>query len=75
MSQFRVPDIHCDGCIRALTGAVRDLDAAAILSANLETKLVTVETTASDVAVADAIRDAGFTVGTVQTAPSSGTAR
>ncbi len=65
MSQFRVPDIHCDGCIRALTGAVRDLDAAAILSANLETKLVTVETTAGAAAVADAIRDAGFTVGTV----------
>ena len=63
MSQFHVPDIHCDGCIRALTGAVRDLDASATLRADLATKLVTVETTASDAAVAAAIRDAGFTIG------------
>ena len=65
MSQFRVPDIHCDGCIRALTGAVRDLDATATVRADLATKLVTVATSANDAAVAQAIRDAGFTVGTV----------
>jgi copper chaperone len=62
MSRFRVPDIHCDGCIRALTSAVRDLDGNAVLHADLETKLVRVETTAADAAVAEAIRDAGFTV-------------
>lgn len=65
MSQFRVPDIHCDGCIRALTGAVRDVDATATVRADLETKLVTIATSANDAAVAQAIRDAGFTVGTV----------
>ena len=65
MSQFRVPDIHCDGCIRSLTSAVRDLDGNATLSADLETKLVRIETTADDHAVAEAIRDAGFTVGKV----------
>lgn len=62
MSQFHVPDIHCDGCIRAMTSAVQDLDAHATLRADLETKRVTIETTASDTAVAEAIRDAGFTV-------------
>ena len=62
MSQFRVPDIHCDGCIRSLTGAIRDLDEKAILHADLATKLVSVETTAGDRAIADALRDAGFTV-------------
>ncbi|WP_158933049.1 cation transporter [Acidisphaera sp. S103] len=62
MSQFRIPDIHCDACIRSLTGAVRDLDAKATLQADLTTKLVRVETTAGDAAVADALRDAGFTV-------------
>jgi copper chaperone CopZ len=59
VTQFRVPDIHCDGCIRSLIGAVRDLDDKAVLQADLATKLVRVETTA---AVAEAIRDAGFTV-------------
>jgi copper chaperone len=62
MSQFRVPDIHCDGCIRALTGAVRDLDDKATLHADLATKLVRVESGAGDEAVAEAMRDAGFTV-------------
>ena len=62
MSQFHVPDIHCDGCIRSLTGAVRDLDSKATLHADLVTKLVRVETTADGDAVAGAMRDAGFTV-------------
>lgn len=62
MARFRIPDIHCDGCIRSLTGAVRDLDSHATLQADLTTKLVRVETTAGDEAVAEAIRDAGFTV-------------
>ena len=44
---------------------MRDLDGAAVLHADLETKLVRIETTASDEAVAEAIRDAGFTVGSV----------
>jgi copper chaperone len=62
MSQFRVPDIHCEGCIRALTGAVRELDDKAILQADLTTKLVSVETTVGSEAVAEAMRDAGFSV-------------
>lgn len=62
MPAFRVPDIHCDGCIRALTGAVRDLDEKAVLRADLATKLVQVDTTATPEAVAAAMQDAGFTV-------------
>ncbi len=62
MSRFHVPEIHCDGCIRSLTGAVQALDGKATLQADLATKLVVVETAASDAAVADAMRDAGFTV-------------
>jgi copper chaperone len=64
MSLFLVPDIHCDSCVRALTGAVRDLDEKATLRADLDTKQVRVETTAPDDAVAEAMRDAGFTVET-----------
>jgi copper chaperone CopZ len=62
MSEFRVPEIHCDGCIRSLTGAVRELDSAATLRADLTSKLVTVDSKASDAAVAEAMRDAGFDV-------------
>jgi copper chaperone len=62
MFQFLVSDIHCDGCIRAMTGAVRELDDKATLQADLTTKLVRVQSTATDASVAGAIRDAGFTV-------------
>ena len=62
MSTFRVPDIHCDGCIRSLTGAVRDLDAQATLQADLQTKQVMVQTAATDAEVAAAFEEAGFTV-------------
>ena len=62
MKLFRVTDIHCDACIRSLTAAVRDLDDTASLQADLETKLVRIETTVPDAAVASAMRDAGFTV-------------
>lgn len=62
MPEFHIPDIHCDACIRSMTNAVRDLDQHATLQANLTSKLVRVETTAGTGAVADALRDAGFTV-------------
>ncbi len=62
MTQFRVPDIHCDACVRSLTGAVQELDSKATLHADLGTKLVRVETTSAADAVAEAMRDAGFTV-------------
>ena len=45
-----------------MTTAVRDLDAAATLQADLATKLVRIESTAAKAAVAEALRDAGFTV-------------
>lgn len=62
MAQYRVPEIHCDGCVRSLTGAVRDLDDNATVDADLKTKLVQVHSTANEGDVAEAMRDAGFTV-------------
>jgi copper chaperone len=62
MSTFHVPDIHCEGCVRSLTRAVHELDSAATLQADLLTKVVEVQTAATDAAVAEAFRDAGFDV-------------
>ncbi len=62
MSLFQVPDLHCESCVRAVTGAIRTLDGSATIQADAGTKQVRVESTASDAAVAEAIRDAGFTV-------------
>jgi copper chaperone len=62
MFQFRVPEIHCDSCVRALTGAVRNLDVRATVQADLITKQVLVGTAATADAVAAAFREAGFSV-------------
>ena len=62
MPSFHVSDMTCSGCVKAITGAVRDLDAAATVDANLETKLVVVASNATADALAEAMRDAGFTV-------------
>ena len=62
MMNFRVPDMHCDGCIRSLTGAIRELDATATVAANLAEKVVRVESKASAEVLAEAMRDAGFDV-------------
>ena len=62
MPSFHVSDMTCSGCVKAITGAVHDLDAMAAVDANLETKQVTVVSVASAEALAEAMRDAGFTV-------------
>jgi copper chaperone len=62
MPQFLVPDMSCDGCVRSVTSAVKQIDQAAVVAADLEGKRVQVQSVASADALAAAIRDAGFTV-------------
>jgi copper chaperone len=62
MAVFRIPDIHCDSCIRSLTGAAHEVDAQATIQADLQTKFVTVKTAAPAADIAEAFRDAGFIV-------------
>jgi copper chaperone len=62
MPVFHVPDMHCDGCIRSLTGAVRTVDGQATLQADLDSKQVRVTSTAAADTLAEAMRDAGFDV-------------
>ncbi len=65
MSQFRVPDMHCDGCVRSLTKAIQAVDSAASVQIDLEAKLVRVDTVVDASEVAAAIEDAGFTADAV----------
>ena len=58
MAHFRVSDMTCSGCVKAITGAVQDLDAAATVDANLDTKQVVI---ASTVPPRRRIRRAGVT--------------
>jgi copper chaperone len=62
MPVFRVPEMHCDGCIKSLTNAVRRVDGQATLDADLVGKQVRVGSAAPPEALAEAMRDAGFEV-------------
>jgi copper chaperone len=52
----------CGGCVASVTRAVQAVDAAARLTADLESHTVEVASTAAAEALAAAIEDAGFTV-------------
>jgi copper chaperone len=62
MPVFLVPDMTCDGCVRAVTNAVQAVDGAAVVKADLTTKRVVIDSSADAPALAEAVRDAGFTV-------------
>lgn len=61
MARFTVPDMTCNGCIKAITAAVRRIDPAATVSADLPTHKVEITSARPDAELAAAIDDAGFT--------------
>ena len=62
MPVFRVSDMTCSACVRAVTNAVKDVDAAASVEADLDSKQVRISSAASSAALEAAVREAGFTV-------------
>lgn len=62
MIRFTIPDMTCGGCVASVTRAVQSVDAAARLTADLESHTVEIASAAAAEALAAAIADAGFTV-------------
>ncbi len=62
MSRFAVPDMSCDACVRAITRAVRGVDAAADIRVDLAGHVVEIRSTLPDPALAAAITGAGYTI-------------
>lgn len=60
--QLTVPNMACSACEETITAAVQAIDSTATVAADSKTKLVTVETQQSEVAVKQAITAAGYTV-------------
>lgn len=58
--QFNVPSMACSACAETITKAVKSIDASAKVQADPKTKVVNVETQASDQAVKAAIAAAGY---------------
>lgn len=57
---LKVPEISCGGCVNAIANAVKTLDANAIVQGNPTTKIVSVETQASEIVIREAIAKIGF---------------
>ena len=61
--EFTVDGMHCQGCVKSVTGAVNGVAGVKRVDVSLEKKLATVEfdeTAASPAAIVAAIESAGF---------------
>jgi copper chaperone len=58
--QLTVPNMACSACANNITNAVKTVDADAIVQADPQTKLVNVETQASEISIKDALAAAGY---------------
>jgi copper chaperone len=58
--QLTVPKLACSACANTLTKAIQTIDSTATVQANPKTKVVTVETQASETAIKEAISAVGY---------------
>lgn len=59
---YNVPEISCDHCVNAITGAVGPLDGVESVAVSVDDKTVTVAGSFDDAAVRRAIDEAGYDV-------------
>lgn len=60
--KLTVSNMACSACGETITKAIKAIDATAVVQADPKTKLVSVETQASEVAIKEAITTAGYSV-------------
>lgn len=60
--QLKVPNMACSACGETITRAIRAIDPKATVQTDPKTKLVNIETQASQAAVKEAITAAGYSV-------------
>jgi copper chaperone len=58
--QYHIQDMTCGGCARAVTATLKDLDENAVVSIDVEARLVNVESSSADDAIRQALAEAGF---------------
>ena len=58
--QLKVPKIACSSCINTVTKAVTTVDPTAKVEADTKTKMVSIETLATEAAIKEAIASAGY---------------
>jgi copper chaperone len=60
MQLYMVPKMSCEGCVRAIEGAVRSLDPSAKVACDLSTREVAVDTHKLPKLVAEALAAVGY---------------
>ena len=60
MKTLNVPGMTCGGCARSVTAAIKEIDQDAAVTVDIDARRVTVETTASEEALREAVREAGY---------------
>ncbi|PSB22261.1 copper chaperone [Phormidesmis priestleyi ULC007] len=60
--QLTVPNMACSACSDTITNAVKSLDSNAKVNADPKTKIVSIETQATEADVKQVITAAGYTV-------------
>jgi len=58
--QLNTPTLACSSCVNTVTAAIKNVDANAEVQANTKTKLIVVETQASELAIREALINAGY---------------
>jgi copper chaperone len=58
--QFRIDNMTCGGCARAVTAAIRTLDPAATVTADPPARSVQIDSTRSEAELRAALAAAGF---------------
>lgn len=59
---YSVPDVSCDHCVAAITGAVSPLEGVENVAVSVDAKTVTVDGSFADDAVRSAITEAGYPI-------------
>ncbi len=62
MYELKVDGMSCGHCVKAVTGAVQEIDSSAKVNVNLAAKTVQVESGADLNAIREAISEAGYPV-------------
>ncbi|MEY2855769.1 MAG: hypothetical protein RLZZ74_78 [Cyanobacteriota bacterium] len=58
--ELTIPDMACGACVTTITEAIQHLDAQAKIQADLQTKQITIASTASESSLRQAIATAGY---------------
>lgn len=60
MISLHIPNMNCGGCARGVTAAIRAVDAEARVEPDLPARTIAVETSLPEIAVREALTEAGF---------------